>query len=58
MKVHNDGRESNIEAGWLITVFNKYLQKSMKDYNINYRYYINECNKIIDIIENRQLTLF
>jgi hypothetical protein len=58
MKVHNDRRESNIEAGWLITVFNKYLQKSMKDYNINYRYYINECNKIIDIIENKQLTLF
>jgi hypothetical protein len=58
MKVHNDKRESNIEKGWLVTIFNKYIQKSMKDYNINYQYYINECNKIIDTIENKQLTLF
>ncbi len=58
MKVHNDKRESNIEKGWLITIFNKFEQKLMKDYNINYQYYINECNKIIDIIEDKQLTLF
>ena len=58
MKVHRDGRESNIEKGWLITIFNKYIQKSIKNYNINYQYYINECNKIIDTIEDKQLTLF
>jgi len=58
MKVHNDKRESNIEKGWLITIFNKFIQKSIKDYNINYQYYINECNKIIDIIEEKQLSLF
>jgi len=58
MKVHKDGRESNIEKGWLITIFNKFIQKPIKDYNINYQYYINECNKIIDIVEEKQLTLF
>ena len=30
----------------------------MKDYDINYNFYIKECNKIIDNIENKQLTLF
>jgi len=47
-------RETNIEAGWLCTVFNKYEQKSMKDYDINYDYYINECNKIIKTIEHNE----
>jgi len=58
MKVHNDKRESNIEKGWLITIFNKFIKIPIKDYNINYQYYINECNKIIDIIEEKQLSLF
>lgn len=58
MKVHKDGREANIEKGWLISVFNKFENKEIKDYSINYQYYINECNKIIDIIEDKQLTLF
>ena len=56
MKVHRDGRESNIEKGFLITLFNNEFDS--KDYNINYNYYISECNKIIDVIEDKQLTLF
>jgi hypothetical protein len=58
MKVHRDTREANIEKGSIITLFNKYFEKPMKDYNINYNYYISECNKIIDVIEDKQLTLF
>ena len=56
MKVHKDKRESNIEKGFLITLFNK--QFDSNNYMINYNYYIAECNKIIDVIEDKQLTLF
>ena len=58
MKVHKDGRESNIEKGWITTIMNKFIDKPIKEYNINYQYYISECNKIIDVIEDKQLTLF
>lgn len=43
-------RETNIESGWLCTIFNKFIEKD--DYDINYDYYINECNKIIKAVEN------
>jgi hypothetical protein len=42
-------RETNIEAGYKCTLFNKFEKKD--DYNINYDYYINECNKIINIFK-------
>lgn len=41
-------RETNIESGQLCTVFNKAIDA---DYDINYQYYINECNKIIELYE-------
>jgi hypothetical protein len=43
-------RESNIEAGQLCTIFNKYQNK--ENYDINFDYYINECNKIVNIFNN------
>ena len=58
MKVHNDGRESNIEKGWIVTIMNRFVEKPIEEYNINYQYYISKCNKIIDVIEDKQLTLF
>ena len=58
MKVHEDKREANIEKGWNITVMNNYIEKDIKDYNIDYSYYITEVNKIINNIEDKQLTLF
>jgi len=43
----DDGtRESEIEAGWLSTIFNKFEEK--QDYNINYQYYLNRVYKIIN----------
>lgn len=49
--VVDDGtREQEIEAGYLSTIFNKYVKKDIKDYNINYQYYIDRCNKIIQKI--------
>lgn len=47
-----------INVGFVTTPFNKFEEKPIKDYNINYQFYIKECNKIIDKIENKQLTLF
>jgi hypothetical protein len=59
LKVHNDGRQQMVEAKGRVTIFNKYEDKNFKDYNIDYSYYINECNKIIfDINNNGQKELF
>lgn len=51
IKCNEDGRETSVEKGYLSTVFNRYVEKPMSEYNINYDYYINECNKIIKKIE-------
>ena len=40
-------RETNIEAGWKCTLFNKFIRKDV--YNISYNYYINEVNKLITL---------
>lgn len=40
-------REENLEAGYKCTLFNKYFENN---YNINYNYYINECNKVINTL--------
>ena len=46
-------RETNIESGWKCTIFNKYIEKKHNnEYDVNYDYYINECNKIINAVEN------
>lgn len=49
VKIEPKDRETNIEAGWKCTLFNKYIDKD--DYNINYNYYIDECMKIINIFK-------
>jgi hypothetical protein len=41
-----------------ITILNSGINKDIKEYDINYSYYIKETNKIIDLIECKQLTLF
>jgi hypothetical protein len=49
VKVEPKDRESNLEAGWKCTLFNKYEESD--NYNINYDYYIKECYKIINNIK-------
>ena len=39
-----------------VTLFNDYYES--EDYNINYNYYIQEVNKVIDVLEPKQLKLF
>lgn len=59
IKRFDDGRESIINEGLRLTVFNKYYDvDSFEDYGINYQYYIKQCNKEIGNIENNQLKLF
>lgn len=50
IRVEPKDRETNIEAGWKCTTFNRFEEKT--NYNINYDYYLNECNKIINIFNN------
>ena len=42
-------RETNIESGYLCTLFNRHVKPP---YDINYKYYIKEAFKIIKAIEN------
>jgi len=47
----DDGtREQEVEAGWLTTIYNKHVNKQIEEYNINYSYYIEKANKIINNI--------
>ena len=58
-KHFKDGRISGVNMGYNVTLFNKYIKKDMKDYKINYNFYISECMKIISVIEEgNQPTLF
>lgn len=47
-------RESNIESGYLTTIHNRLTSTDIKDFDINYDYYINECKKVINAIENNE----
>jgi hypothetical protein len=58
VKVHNDGRVINLLSGWATKPFNVYEEKPIEEYNINYDYFINECEKIINEIKPKQLVLF
>lgn len=44
--IDNGNRESNLEVGYKCTLFNNYIEDS---YDINYDYYINETNKLVNI---------
>ena len=54
----DDNRFFGVTIGYLVTPFNTYVKKPIKDYNINYKFYVDECNKIINSIKDKQLTLW
>lgn len=58
LKCHEDGREQFIEKGFKVTIFNEYIYRDIEDYNLNYSYYIRECEKMLNIVENKQLSIF
>lgn len=51
-------KKSGVNIGYSATIFNQYINKDMKDYDLNYNFYISEANKIINAVEDKQLTLF
>lgn len=58
-KDFGEKKVSGVNIGYSATLFNKYVEKEMKDYKINYNFYIAECMKIINVIEEgNQPTLF
>ena len=60
-KINNETQgKTGVLIGQHVTLFNKYYELPFEEYNIDYNFYINECNKIIDKIEikEEQLSLF
>lgn len=59
-KVYIKGKEEVINKGYLVTIYNDHIDKPFDEYDINYKFYIEEANKIIRVIEGnkQQLTMF
>lgn len=57
-KQFKDGRQIGVNIGFGATIFNKYEEKPIEDYKINYQFYIAEAQKLIDGIDSKQLELF
>lgn len=58
IKKFSEDRESGVNVGYSVTLFNKFVEKNMEDYDINYNFYISETNKIINAVYDGQLSLF
>jgi len=60
VKIYKRKTETNrlaeLEVNYNVTIMNK--MKKLDNYDINYDYYIRECQKIIDILEPKQSNLF
>ena len=59
MKHKVDDSYHNAALGWLVTILNRYEENKMTEYlsNVDHKYYISEAKKIIELIEDKQLTL-
>lgn len=60
-KNNNDGREIQVEAGkWMQTIMIDYTEKEFSEYDINFKYYLDNIYKEIRSLEpiNNQLSLF
>lgn len=52
------GRTSGVNIGYSVTLFNTYIEKPIKDYKINYNFYISEANKVKNAVTDGQMYLF
>jgi len=57
VKKYTKGSNEAINKGFQVEIFNEYIEKDIKDYNINYSFYINEAYKIIYAVQNDQIAL-
>lgn len=58
IKRYNKGTSEAINKGYQVKIFNKFEEKQMKEYDINYNFYIRECQKEIKNIISDQMSLF
>jgi hypothetical protein len=59
LKVNEDGRVHNLLANQKTMKFNRFFEvDNFEEYNVNHEFFITECNKIIDVVEPKQLKLF
>ena len=56
VKVKEDGSQGRIIAGHSIGIFNKFYKSN--DYDIKYDFYVAEANKLINSVDNGQISLF
>ena len=56
IKQFDESRASGVNVGYSVNLFNTYIEKPMKEYNINYNFYISEANKIKYTVDDGQLT--
>ena len=49
---------SGVNVGFQAIIFNKFEKKDIKDYKINYSFYIQEANKLKNAVSDGQLSLF
>jgi len=58
IKHYKKGTTELINKGYTVTIFNTYVAKPIAQYNIDYNFYVTECYKEINLIIDKQLTLF
>jgi hypothetical protein len=60
MRLCEDGRETNVQKGHKVRIFNDYyLTEEFTNYQVDHMFYIKEARKVINTIEGtNQLTLF
>jgi hypothetical protein len=57
-KMDDYGKKSHILKDSGVKIFNDYVDMKMKDYEINYAYYIKEAKAVIEKVQPIQLSLF
>lgn len=58
IKDFGEGRQSGVNIGYSVTLFNNYEDKNWDDYKINYNFYITEANKLKNPLIYKELDLF
>lgn len=52
------GSMDHMMKGWSVQLFNNYFEVPMKDYRINYDYYVSETKKLLNELQPMQTKLF
>jgi hypothetical protein len=60
LKRKEDDSIHNMQVSWQVYILNNFIKDKEQEYinNVDKRYYISECNKILETIEDKQLKLW